>query len=399
MSWREQLKTEASFRGVPFKTVDADQRIGRRTVLHEYPQRDEPFTEDMGRRARQFTVEAYVIGEDYLQRRDALMRALEEPGPGQLVHPRYGVRQVAVLEAVPVKESAREGGLARFSITFVEHGGNVFPKPVDDTAARVESTAAAVDAETTRDFGSGFNTEGAGLLGEQALKDLQKDLNGYLKTARQVSSTASLSALVSRVSGVSGSLSSLIKTPVTLAQSVVSLSVQLTQAVQRPFSALAELESVFFSNRRPTTTARTGSTRARLVANESARADLQRRVALTGQARMLSAVLYDFNGSATQARALRDRLLDQIDAELEQYDPPAPLARELVGLRGAITRDVQQRAELLRETSTFTPMAVLPSVVLAHRIYQDADRADELVARNDVRHPAFVPARPLEVLR
>jgi prophage DNA circulation protein len=37
--------------------------------------------------------------------------------------------------------------------------------------------------------------------------------------------------------------------------------------------------------------------------------------------------------------------------------------------------------------------------VLAHRIYQDATRSDELVARNGVAHPAFMPARPLEVLR
>lgn len=399
MAWREQIKTAASFRGVGFQTVDAEQRVGRRTVLNEYPQRDLPFTEDLGRRARQYVVEAYVLGEDYLQRRDALIRAIEEPGPGQLVHPRWGVLKVAVQDYVSVKESQREGGMARFSITFVEHGDNVFPKALDDTITQVDSAATALDGAAADDFASLFSVDGPGLLADQSLADIQKDLNRYLKIARQVAGTSDLAALVGGVAGVSGTLSALLRTPLVLAQSLVGLGVQLSNAVKRPLSTLAELESQFAGNQRSGTTALAGSTRARLIANERARADLQRRTALTGQARTLAVALTDLNGTASQARQLRDRLLVQLDDELELNDPPAPVARALAVMRGAVARDVQERAELLRDASTFTPVAVLPSVVLAHRIYQDAERADELVARNGVRHPAFVPAAPLEVLR
>ena len=41
-----------------------------------------------------------------------------------------------------------------------------------------------------------------------------------------------------------------------------------------------------------------------------------------------------------------------------------------------------------------TPVTVpagLPSLVLAHRLYQDAERADELVSAANPRHPAFMP--------
>jgi prophage DNA circulation protein len=33
----------------------------------------------------------------------------------------------------------------------------------------------------------------------------------------------------------------------------------------------------------------------------------------------------------------------------------------------------------------------LPSLVIAHRLYQDASRADQIRAENKVVHPAFCP--------
>jgi prophage DNA circulation protein len=54
--------------------------------------------------------------------------------------------------------------------------------------------------------------------------------------------------------------------------------------------------------------------------------------------------------------------------------------------------------QLLARLGTYTPLTVLPALVLAHRIYQDATRADELVARNGISHPAFMPAVALEIL-
>lgn len=398
MTWRDNLKTQATFRGVPFQTTDAEARVGRRTVLHEYPLRDRPYTEDMGRRARQYVVEAYVIGDDYLQRRDALMAAIEAAGPGELVHPRYGHVLVAVQDYVSVKESQREGGMARFSITFVEHGSNEFPKAVADSATQVNTSADELVKVSSISFDEAFEVAGSGVTFDQALKDFQADLDAHLKMVRQVTDISALSSTVASVNAISSRLTTLLRTPLTLAQEITGLGTQLSTGVGRPLLALSELARQFGSNPRPTTTALAGSTRARLIANELARADLQRRAALATQARLIAVALDGQDLTAAQARALRDRLLDQMDDELERTDPPVAVASALQRVRGAVVTDVQRRAELLREASTYTPQAVLPALVLAHRIYQDADRADELVARNAVRHPAFVPAGPLEVL-
>lgn len=419
MGWRDDLKTVASFRGVPFKTTEAQAQVGRRNTVHEYPLRDRPYVEDLGQRARVWQVDCYVQGEDYLAKRDALLHALQEPGAGELVHPRYGVLQVCVLGSATVKESTKEGGIAYFSITFGDAGGNVFPANREDTVQAVDRAASACEDAAVADYT--VDLAGPAVLQGDALKALKKDLDAVLATVRNVTDLTAVSELVRNVTGVADSLAQLIRTPVVLAQSMRSLFQQLVLGVYRPLAALQELQAMFEGNARLVTPAvRADSTRDRLQANELARGDLTRRLVVAAQARLLalsiSAGLKPVATAATpaatgstaterpvataaQALALRDAVLAQIDAELEGTEPQAQTAATLELLRAAVARDVSVRAELLRERGSFTPQAVLPALVLAHRVYQDATRAEELAERNAVRHPTFVPARTLEVLQ
>jgi hypothetical protein len=42
-------------------------------------------------------------------------------------------------------------------------------------------------------------------------------------------------------------------------------------------------------------------------------------------------------------------------------------------------------------------VGIEPAVVLAARIYDDASRAGEIVQRNNIAHPGFVPLQPLKL--
>jgi prophage DNA circulation protein len=398
--WRnEQRGQMASFRGVKFHTQNADAQVGRRNVMHEYPQRDVPFSEDLGRKARQFVVDGYVVGETYLDERDALITAIEGYGPGELVHPRYGVLQVVVVGSVSIKESHDQGGIARFSITFAESGENEFPQAKTNTVSEVDAAASLLDEVTQSDFAKNFKAVQNSI--SSTLTKIQTGLNKALAVARGLSDTSSLAGLVRQVSGISVSLTSLIHTPANLAAQLSTLQNSLVLSVRRPVAALADLKALTASHEResPSGTVRPGSTRALALADAQAVADVNRRLLLSTQARVLVlAVQPGVVATAVQALDLRDALLAQLDAELEATDPAPEVAAALVGLRAAVVRDVSVRAQRLHETSTYTPTAVLPAVVLAHRIYGDASRTDELVSRNSVANPAFVPVRALEVL-
>src|SRR5262245_59263736 len=90
--WRERLRP-ASFRNAIFHVEVGGKTSGRRIALHEYPKRDTPFAEDMGRRTRVYDITGYVIewdrqlGRDYTKPRDTLIEALEKEGPATLIHP------------------------------------------------------------------------------------------------------------------------------------------------------------------------------------------------------------------------------------------------------------------------------------------------------------------------
>ena len=83
----------ASFNGARSPLREHRRESGRRIVEHQFPKKDLPYAEDMGRSAREFTVRGYCIvfpfdtGDglrtiDYTVVRDLLIAALEAEGPG-----------------------------------------------------------------------------------------------------------------------------------------------------------------------------------------------------------------------------------------------------------------------------------------------------------------------------
>ena len=140
MAWRDNL-VPASFRGVGFQVDETEAPIaGRRVAVHEYPGRDEPFVEDLGRVTKRWTIEAFVVGDDYATVRDRLIDACDMPGAGELVHPYLGSLQVACT-ACSLTERTREGRMARFSLSFVEAGANQYPSNRVNTGDNVTISA------------------------------------------------------------------------------------------------------------------------------------------------------------------------------------------------------------------------------------------------------------------
>lgn len=121
MSWKDRL-LKASFRGARFHMEDNSREGGRRVVLHEYPMRDDPATEDMGRRARTFTVNGYTIGENYDLQLEALIAACEAAGPAVLTLPNAPPQMVRC-DTYSSLSTREEGGFGSIEMTFIEAGG------------------------------------------------------------------------------------------------------------------------------------------------------------------------------------------------------------------------------------------------------------------------------------
>ena len=75
MSYKDDIR-QGEFRGVKFFTTTSTHTTGRRTNQHEFPNRDKPFTEDLGRIADNFELEGHVLGDDYFKTKNELKRGL-----------------------------------------------------------------------------------------------------------------------------------------------------------------------------------------------------------------------------------------------------------------------------------------------------------------------------------
>jgi prophage DNA circulation protein len=152
MTWKDSLRP-ASFRGAAFHMDDRSHETGRRIHNHEYPKRDLNFAEDMGRRTRTWSVNAYVIGEDYMALRVRLIAACERQGPGTYVD-RWRGSQQAVCEQITLTETEHEGRWCRFSIRFIAAGSQPSALGIAAAAAQAIGAAASLSGAAIASFAS-----------------------------------------------------------------------------------------------------------------------------------------------------------------------------------------------------------------------------------------------------
>ncbi|MCG3177416.1 MAG: hypothetical protein MOGMAGMI_02390 [Candidatus Omnitrophica bacterium] len=408
MTWRDQLQP-ASFRGVPFFVRSADTEEGRRGVLHEYPLRDDPFVEDMGRKAGEFTLEAIIVGEDYFPARDALRDALKQPGAGELVHPTLGRMQVALVASVRFVESLTdEGGMARFTLRFTETAENTQPAADTNTAAVTDETADVAEQAAAEEFADVFDVadqpEFVGLNAKELLGEALQTIN-----AVRVGITPDLSVVgefVNDLSAVGSSLASLITTPATLATRIFGLYAGLRGAIQRPLDALAAMGRLFGYGSKKSPVPTTTPARRVQAANRTAIETLVRRAAVIEAARASARINFSAPATASaprityqQAIAMREQLADALEDEAATAS--VAVFNALMDLRAAVVRDITARGADLPRLVTISMPATLPALVVAYRTFGDTAREAEIVARNPilVRHPGFVPGGvALEVL-
>jgi len=149
--WRDAL-LPAMFDGCPFYVEAGSQEGGRRIVLFEFPKRDTPYAEDMGRKATEFTVRGYCVAfmydaglttdpnstagiysplymRDYRIARDILQQRLDTGGQGVLQLPNMArattgppMTLSVVCTRYRLTEEERFGGFCTFDMSFVEFG-------------------------------------------------------------------------------------------------------------------------------------------------------------------------------------------------------------------------------------------------------------------------------------
>ena len=400
MSWEDRYQ-QGSFRGAKFLTESHDLEGGRRVAQHEYPQRDIPFCEDLGARGKRYSIECLVMGADHMEQRDALMTALDAFGKGVLIHPYFGQIDVNC-ETYNLSEDTSQGGLSRFSVSFLESGRAQVGDSRDDTSGASAAKAAAAQAAAPTVFANDFVVAGYPAFVEDGAAGLLQTFTISSTGAARLLGGAG-KALRAYEAGIEqlDSAITLVRTPITLAETVRGVVRSVAGLAAVPLLRINALRSIFASPAKFRTVL--GQTPARNRERDNQQAMINLVEAVTAAEIVRAAATTRF-GSYQEAAALRDLLSDDLDrasyvAADRGDDDHANL---LDSLRRAMIRDATARGASLARLFSYTPKVTEPALVIANRIYGAANvqaRSAEIVTRNRVRHPGFVPgAIPLELL-
>lgn len=378
----------ANYRGVPFGVRASEDTTGRRLQEDEIPGRDTPIVRDFGRRGRVLTFDAFVVGADYLERAERLVDVCaERDTPGRLSLPYMQSTVVRPRECLR-RESADDRGVARFQLTFVEV--ERLPAPTVRTGGQqaldAAATAVAAAAETVM-------VEDLTVTGVP---------NGVLTAAGDevARAGAALQAI--------GAVRSATERAVTLARNAAQLVRDAQQLVLEPIMLGALLsESVEM------VAATIGDAAASLNAyrdlaslvprvhkdylstrNAKLVGDLTHFAAIAGWARAAGRVQWATYEDAVTARRRIEDDLDLVSGSIDDR-----VFASLAELRARLALQVPPPDRKLPHLRTLTLEHRTSAVLLAYRLYDDTTRAGEIVARNRIRHPSFLPVRvPLQVL-
>ncbi|HBA3008547.1 DNA circularization N-terminal domain-containing protein [Escherichia coli] len=479
--WREKL-LEASFRGVPFKVEEESAGTGRRVETHEYPNRDKPYTEDLGKVTFRPSITAYVVGDDCFDQRDRLIEALNKPGPGTLVHPTYGELKVCVDGEVRVSTSKSEGRIVRFDLKFVEAGELSYPTSGAATAQTLMSSCSALD-DCISDSFSGFSIDGVADFVQNDVIGNASIMLGYVSDAMKVVDSAvsdaarllqgDISVLLpppssgknfveqvqkmwrtgKRLYGNASDLVTMIKTlsGVSLGSDLqprgvwktdsktTATATQQRNVVASTLRATAISEAAYAVTRLPAPT--TSAVMQNAAVGQSTTSAVMQNAAVgqsTTSAVMQNAAVGQSTTSAVMQNAavgqsttsaqstgwpsvthpalnnapavkntvdlptweeltdIRDTLNTAIDKELSRTTSDA-LFLALRRVKADLNADINTRLEQSARIIQRTPDEVLPALVLAATWFDNAARDADIIRRNAITHPGFVPVIPLKV--
>ena len=421
MAWKDRLQ-DASFRGVPFKVEDESSPVGRRVETHEYPNRDKPYTEDIGKITSRPSFSAYVVGDDCFDQRDRLIEALNKPGPGTLIHPTYGEMNVCVDGDIPVSTTKTEGRMVRFDLKFVEAGELSYPTSGAATAKVLSSSCSALDdcisdgfktfgMDGMPDFIQGGVVERAGGMLDyvsDAARLLQGDISvllpppssgkGFIDALQKMWRTGN------RLYGNTGDIIRMVKTlsGISMGKDLAPHGVWKTESQSTRWqteqgntvagairtTALSEAAYAVSTLPAPVASSQGG------VSEQTP--DVMANVSHPALSNAPPNTPEPDTPSWEDLTAVRDTLNVAIDREMSRTNDDRVFIA-LRRLKADLNTDLTQRLRQSDKTVTVIPSDTGPALVMAAYAYDDANRADEIVQRNRIAHPGFLPRRPLRL--
>lgn len=386
----------ASFKGVPFWVETDEEEGSRRVVIHQFPNRDDPFLEDLGEGPRRFSIDAYVAGDLADLQASGLGSQLTTLGPGVLVLPAHGPLFVRCVEWSRNRSKDQHGKVA-FTAKFIREGSSFGLSSVSSIANAVFGVVSALAsvAATTASRRILVRSQPEYVIDDtiSAFEEGYTQLELLRKEAKVDSLLGPRIALDAQ--NYFRALPETVKRSDEIPVETFTTAIELTQSyseAMRPETAvrlfggllenpLPSLKPVYRTENEIT---------AALNAYEVK--SFFRCAWLTAYANAVTKATFE---SVREGRTVRADVAEFFEHSMEAltghetYD----LYIALANTRGKLIEYLNAAVIDLASVLNIEANRSIPSLVWAWRLYQDPTRANELVSRNKVIHPSFMPVK------
>ncbi len=404
---------KARFRGVEFHVQSEGQSGGRCGPTHEFPGKDESYPEDTGSKARVYTIDGYIArrpGQDgVIDTRNALIAALDKPGPGELEHPNYGILQVQVRSWDAQASKERIGYIAVNMVFDLAHREK-YPVAQSNPAGGMAVAAGNAHRQALENFAGNFVLDGMpDYLREKAVEAFAAVASGYERIARISGTSAAVGNLTNDLNSLAKEFQNLTDAAA-MGTQLIAIPQAIAASFEEPWKNLRNSDGTFRGtstmrgggpispdavavlvrafNYGPDTVVPTYATASRhqQAANEAAIVNLTRQSAMIEAARL--APFVDWR-TRQEAEGARDLIAEALDSQCV-ITASDPLYQALYDLRSLVLKTVPPEGGRLPSLVEYTPDYTLPALVLSYRLYGTIAKADELQIVNSLRHPGFI---------
>jgi prophage DNA circulation protein len=392
---------------VDFKVSTNDTTVGRRTALHEFPLRNRPYVEDLGRSTRRFTIDGFLIGDNFLEQLADMIWAMEAPGPGTLVHPIYGKMDVSVIQDTTFSHIMREGRIVRFRFECIQTEEKMLlPEAVSDAPALVED-----QVETTQ------NANVDRFVAQIPLSLVTFDFLDLLILAKKLLAmlkaiTRAIKAIIRSGLGlrwIADGLAGILQFVNDMDMAFAGLVTDLAATCALIKSSLNQLGALATGKRKfavieallafPDTIdslippeSGEGTVQEQAETNRKAMTNLVKVIAVSEACRAAMNIEY---ASAEETVYMLDKIGSSLDSLLSEAAAIFDDERffELQTLRALVVQALHSIGDsLTSEESQEIQAGVRSTLVLAYDLYDDVARESDIVGRNTtITHPGFIP--------
>lgn len=392
----EELK-KASFRGVPFLVPDETRtKGGRKTVTHEFVNSDRRVVEDLGLFQKIFTIPGIVTNSDgrYFAKRNALINALEKPGPDILNHPFLGNFKV-VAKQYDLDERLTALGRADFSMTFERADERIEPLPDAFTASNVKSRQEVVLTATGDEVANKFEVSQAFPFNFTAATNKLEAIGTAFDFVTTTFDRAlgEIDTFAQILTDFRNNILRLVNLPRQLVNSLTNLYDSAVSLAQTPQEAFQTLEKFFGFGDDDTEIPQTTFERIERLTNQT----------LLNQFMQIGALAFAYERTAN-IDFFTIREIDLFSEKLEtQYNKIFPtitnndLANDLTELRVTTNEFLDiQRLNVKKIFDFETGPTTLQA--LAYKLYGEVEDFERLVSLNDIKDVDFISG-DLEIFR